>query len=367
MEGDDARQGKGNNFAIHGMGKEAMEEIRHPKEDLTAREDQSANDEPPKPEGDTISIAYEGERVIEEGDLSLSLLDISLKHGIPHLHTCGRASRCSTCQVEILSNPENVLPRNEFEERFARDYQLPDQIRLACQTYLAGPIRLRRRVIEDTSVENVAMEAFQYTGSEQKLAVLFTDIRDFTGLTERMHSYDLFHVLNRYYHRLGETVLKNHGYIHQYYGDGMMALFGFYARNAHRICLDAITAGIKMMEDLNIFNSYLKQNFGEEIQTGIGIHFGRLLAGKLGHSKHQQLTVVGDVVNTASRIQEATKQAYSPLLISDTVYWELGATVVKVRPFLTKFKGKAGEHRVYEVQGFAPGFNRSREPSPRRD
>ena len=306
-----------------------------------------------------VQITYEGEKVVEEENLTLSLLDISLKHGLPHLHVCGRSAACSTCHVEIIEHLENTLPRNALEDNFARKNHLDGKIRLACQTYLTGPVTLRRHLREDICVDDAMMESVQFTGSEQMLAILFCDIRDFTGLSRRMLPYDMFYVLNRYYQQMGEYVLNHRGYLHQYYGDGMMALFGFYAREPRQICLDAVTAGMKMLDGLKEFNRFLETNFQEQFKIGIGIHFGKVLAGKIGHIKNRHLTVLGDVVNTTQRIQDATKQAEFPLLISNQVYWELGATNLHVRPLMAQLKGKPGEHRLYKVMGFTPGHGQA--------
>lgn len=209
------------------------------------------------------------------------------------------------------------------------------------------------------------MESVRGEGKNLKLAVMFTDIRGFTSLTERRSAQDIFELLNRYYEVMGESVINHKGYIHQYFGDGMMALFGFYARDPHQICLDAVTSGLQMLDNLPEFNAFLKDKFGEKIKIGIGIHFGDVLAGRIGHPKNLQLNILGDVVNAASRIQDATKKAKTQLLISDSVYWELGATVLKANPFKTKLKGKKEVQRLYEVSGFAKGFNLSRLDSSR--
>lgn len=209
------------------------------------------------------------------------------------------------------------------------------------------------------------MESIRSGGKNLKLAVMFTDIRGFTSLTERNSAHDIFHFLNRYYEVMGEAVINYNGYIHQYFGDGMMALFGFYARDPYQICLDAVSTGLQMLDDLPEFNVYLKEKFGEKIDIGIGIHFGDVLAGRIGHPKHLQLNILGDVVNAASRIQDATKKAKTHLLISDSVYWELGATVLKASPFKTKLKGKKEIQRLYEVSGFYKGFHFGRLDSPR--
>jgi len=301
-------------------------------------------------------IIFQDETEFEEDDLSLSLLDISLKHGIPMHHVCGRAMRCTSCRVEVVDHLENVSPPKITEGTMAQAQGWPDSIRLACQTYLTGPVTVRRIVKRHQEVDEAVAEALQFAGSELNMAVVFSDIRAFTSLAERRPPYDVLYILNRYYNQLGEAVLDHHGYLHQYYGDGILALFGFYARDPHQICLDAVAAGLDMLEQLEVLNQELRVDFGEELKVGIGIHFGELLAGRIGHAKSPQLTVVGDVVNMAQRVQETSKKTSSPLVISDVVYWELGATVVKAKPFKTQLKGKTGSHRLYQVTGFAPGY-----------
>lgn len=310
-------------------------------------------------------IVFQNEGDFEEDNLSLSVLDIALKHGVPMHHVCGRAVRCTSCRIEITENPENVRPRSEREASMAKVQGWPEAIRLACQTYCTGPVTLRRVMNRHEDVDASVGEALQFAGSELNMAVIFTDLRSFTNLSERKPPYDVFYILNRYYHQMGEAVLAHHGYLHQYYGDGMMSLFGFYARDPHQICLDAVSAGLDMIDQLEDLNRELEVDFDERLRMGIGIHFGEVIAGRIGHPKSPQLTVIGDVVNVTHRIQEASKETSSPLVISDTVYWELGATVVKAKPFKTQLKGKKGSHRLYEVSGFVPGHNPRRKRMPR--
>src|SRR5258707_13363466 len=95
-------------------------------------------------------ITYQNEITVEEDNLALTLLQVSLKNGIPHVHACGGNARCSTCRVMVLQGLENVLPRNDDEQHLARKKGLEDAIRLACQTHVAGPVRIRRLVLDDT-------------------------------------------------------------------------------------------------------------------------------------------------------------------------------------------------------------------------
>ena len=98
-------------------------------------------------------ICYQNETKIDEEDLSLSILDMSLKHGIPHMHVCGGRARCSTCRVAVVEHEEHLLPRNEAEADLAARKGLDPNIRLACQTRVRGDVALRRLVMDATDVE----------------------------------------------------------------------------------------------------------------------------------------------------------------------------------------------------------------------
>ena len=105
-----------------------------------------------------------------------------------------------------------------------------------------------------------------------------------------------------------------------------------------------------MQERLVGFNDYLTRNFREDpISIGIGIHFGDVLAGKIGHASHIQLNVLGDAVNMASRVEAATKDIGWPLVISEEVYWNIGGSLLQVEPFRSELKGFPGHKRLYKV------------------
>jgi adenylate cyclase len=173
-----------------------------------------------------ITVTYENGTRIEEGDADLTLLQISLKHGLAHWHECGGNARCSTCRVLISQGLENVLPRNQPEQRLADARGFQPDIRLACQSRLSGPVSLRRLVNDDKDVAVVRAEDARSTGCERAVAILFSDIRDFTPFAEANMPYDVVHILNRYFLVMGDAVLENGGHIDKYIGDGMMALFG---------------------------------------------------------------------------------------------------------------------------------------------
>ena len=294
-------------------------------------------------------IEFQNDAVIDEPDLNQTLLEISLKNHIPHMHVCGGTARCSTCRVMVVEGLENCLPRNTHEQALADRKGFEANIRLACQTRISGPVTLRRLVLDDDDADLAIQAPQATTGREARLAIMFTDIRDFTAFSEAYLSYDVIHILNRYFYQIGECVLRNEGYIDKYIGDGMMALFGVTCTDPVMNCYNAVSAGLEMIDELKGANAYLKRNFDLEFRMGCGIHFGEAILGELGHPNRRQVTAIGDSVNMAARIESATKQHQVPLLVSEAVRYQLRNRIQIGRTFEASLKGKSGSHNLYEV------------------
>ncbi|TGK04769.1 guanylate cyclase [Leptospira semungkisensis] len=298
-----------------------------------------------------IKIIFENDKEVEiqESESSKTLLQISLDAGIPHTHACGGNARCSTCRVLVQKGEEHLLPRNEKEIALSGRKGFPQNIRLACQTKLNGDVTVRRLVIDEEDQTLAATFSDEVSGMEKPVAILFSDIRNFTGFSESHLPYDVIHILNRYFYRMGEKVLKFGGSIDKYIGDGLMAIFGLEESDPRRTNLAAIRAGLEMGKELEALNSYLKNHLGAQFEIGIGINYGTAILGKLGHPLSMTFTAIGDTVNSASRIESTTKKAKARLLISDTVYEAVKDRVIKGRSFQTKLKGKVGSHRIHEI------------------
>ncbi len=293
-------------------------------------------------------IVFQNDAIIEEEDLTLSLLEMALKHGIPHMHTCGGKARCSTCRLIIQQGLENIVPRNDLEQKLAEKKGMEDCIRLACQTRIKGPITLRRLVIDDLDAD-LARDQQEKAGREQPIAILFSDIRGFTNFAERHLPYDVIHILNRYFQEMGTVILKHQGYIDKYMGDGLMALFGVNENNASTNCINAISTAFQMISSLDKANRYLQENFNESFEIGIGINFGNVVLGNIGHHKKIQYTAIGDTVNVASRIEGETKHTNTTILISETTYIYLKDKVRVGKILRTNLKGKKETFNLYEI------------------
>ncbi|WP_353929426.1 AAA family ATPase [Okeanomitos corallinicola TIOX110] len=177
-----------------------------------------------------------------------------------------------------------------------------------------------------------------------EMSVLFSDIRNFTTLSEKMNPQDAFLFINSYLSRMEPIITENQGFIDKYIGDAIMALFSGEADNA-------VKAGIAMLKTLDLYNQDgLRYGF-EAINIGIGIHTGSLMLGTVGGQNRMDGTVISDAVNLASRIEGLTKIYHVYLLITEKTYQKL----VNIHDYNIRIldkvqvKGKTELITVYEV------------------
>lgn len=145
--------------------------------------------------------------------------------------------------------------------------------------------------------------------AEKIVTVLFTDIRDFTTLSEKMTPEENFRFVSSFNARLGPIIRSHNGFINQYLGDSIMAIFPDSAS-------DAVTAGIEMQKAVQELNRERNNDNLPPIRAGIGMHTGPLIMGITGDEQRMDAATISDTVNTAARIESLTKYYKSPLLLS---------------------------------------------------
>ena len=123
---------------------------------------------------------------------------------------------------------------------------------------------------------------------------------------------------NLYFQKVGEVIGRHGGVINNYMGDGFMALFE--ADDPAEGALRAVRAGLDLLDAVQKLEPYLEELYHQSFQIRIGLHFGQVVAGKLGSPGNKKMTVIGDTVNFASRIEAANKQAGTQFLISEDTY-----------------------------------------------
>jgi len=147
---------------------------------------------------------------------------------------------------------------------------------------------------------------FSLGGEKKTVAVLMCDIRDFTPLSESIEAEDLTDLLNKYFSEMVVAIQKNSGVVDKFIGDAIMAVFGFLDCNGN-CALDAVNAAKDMQNSLIKFNDKRKELGQCELKIGIGIHYGKVIAGYIGSPERLEYTVIGSTVNIAARIESQAK------------------------------------------------------------
>mgnify|MGYP001827181430 CR=1 FL=1 len=189
-----------------------------------------------------------------------------------------------------------------------------------------------------------------FEGELREVAVLFCDIRGFTPLSEVLSPKEVVSFLNDYYQMMTEVVKQFNGSVIQFVGDEIFAAFGaleLYPDNE----INSVFCALKMMDTLPLLNEKYKKKFTTEIEIGIGINYGEVVAGNLGSEDRIRYSVTGDTVNTGKRIETITEDHPGVILISDTIYQKV-KEVIEVKAWEPQtVKGKKDKLLVYEVLG----------------
>lgn len=213
-------------------------------------------------------------------------------------------------------------------------------------------LKLFIRYVPEQVVKNTLEKSQDsiFEGELRNVSVLFCDIRGFTPLSEVLSPKEVVSFLNEYYQIMTTIVKQFIGSVIQFVGDEIFAAFGaleMYPDNE----ANSVYCALKMMDTLPQLNEKYKEKFKTEIEIGIGINYGEVVAGNLGSEDRIRYSVTGDTVNTGKRIETITKDYPGSVLISDSVYQKV-KELFEVKAWEPLFvKGKKDKLLVYEVLG----------------
>jgi adenylate cyclase len=156
------------------------------------------------------------------------------------------------------------------------------------------------------------------SGQLADVCVLFSDVRDFTTLSENMPPRVVTTVLQRYFDRMVHAVHRYDGTVDKFIGDGMMVLFGA-PRKSKDPCGDAVQCALGMMKALDVLNEEFKREGLPTLTIGIGINFGTVTVGNIGSSERHNYSAIGDAVNVAARVEGLTKELGRKIIITEAV------------------------------------------------
>jgi adenylate cyclase len=253
----------------------------------------------------------------------MSVLDASRAAGIPHASLCGGRGRCSTCRSRIGPASARVPEPSPEEARVLRRVGAPPNVRLACQLRPTSDLIVVPLLPPTIETAEGVLRPSSAQASEQEIAILFADIRGYTKFSEHRLPYDVVFVMNEYFRAMGEAVEASGGHLDKFIGDGVMALFGV-GTDPVRGCRQALDGAVAMAQALDELNRVLAQDLAEPLRIGIGIHVGPVIVGEMGYGRARTLTAIGDAVNTASRLESASKEFHAQLMVSDDVATRAG-------------------------------------------
>jgi len=200
-------------------------------------------------------------------------------------------------------------------------------------------------------VEEVIKRGVSTSGEIREVTVLFADIVEFTALSETLNPATLVRILNGYFGASSTAVTHHGGHIAKFLGDGVMAIFGAPENNAWH-SLDAVIAALSMRDAVRNYNRELQRQGLPSIDVRIGVHKGNVVAGVVGSKENLEYTVIGDVVNTAARIENLTRKHGVDILISAEVRPALDDRF-KLRELPPEYvKGKAEPVVTFAVEDF---------------
>ena len=213
----------------------------------------------------------------------------------------------SKMRAQAVSSQFNQQVKEQSKRQIAAAWEaneyLSEKFQLFVPEQLLG--RIAPQGIESIQLGNV---------TEEELTILFCDIRGFTAIAESQEARETFEWLNAFFTEMNDCITSHGGFIDKYLGDAIMSVFD--KRKSH--AMDAIEAAVAMQESLQKFNaSRQKYNLENPLNIGTGINTGIGMIGTLGSDRRMDSTVIGDVVNTASRLENLTKIYGCQIIVSE--------------------------------------------------
>lgn len=277
--------------------------------------------------------------------------------------------------TRVAGTMKNIIATNDLSQRVVVEYK--DEIGGLAQTFnlmvgelekaygqiknyafkavLAQKREQKIRNIFQKYVPNEVIDRFfknpesMLVGENRVLSVLFSDIRSFTTISEGMAADDLVESLNRYFNVMVDIIMARKGIVDKYIGDAIMAFFGAPVKHEDD-ALQSVMAGLEMEAGLADFNARQKAAGKPQWQIGVGINFGEVVVGNIGNEKKMDYTVIGDMVNLASRLEGLTKQYHQRIIISETLHDRVQDSVPCRLLDFVAVKGKKEGVKIYSAK-----------------
>jgi len=277
-----------------------------------------------------------------------TLLESIRAAGIPHAAVCGGRGRCSTCRVRISKGLEHLPPPDEAERKVLSRITESPSVRLACQIRPQQDLEAAALVRADVDPKDALRPPGYRQGTELDVAYLFVDLRGSTKLSEERLPFDVVFILNQFFAELSLALAETSGHYAQFNGDGLLAIYGLQS-GSEQGCRDAIAGARAMFRRIGELNERLRDELGDELKIGVGIHAGEAIVGSMGPPQSPIVSALGDNVNIAARLEAQTKVLGASLVISARTAVCAGADLSAFPVHNIHVKGRDHPLDVYAV------------------
>ncbi len=206
------------------------------------------------------------------------------------------------------------------------------------------------KYISQDVMQNVVqnIDDIKLGGKRAVVTVLFSDIRGFTSMSEKLSAEDVSKILNEYFSEMEPIITKYNGVINKFIGDAVMAIFGEPIQDLNHP-INAVKCAYEMLKKVEALREKWLFEGKPKIEIGIGINTGEAFVGNIGSEKRLEYTVIGDTVNLASRIEGYNKVYHTNLLVSSSTYSYISdiADVIKIGD--VQIRGKSKKMDIYEI------------------
>lgn len=226
-----------------------------------------------------------------------------------------------------------------FTFRFLIEGRKKEQIQNAMGLYISKDIM--KNVVKN-------LDNLKRGGKRANISVLFADIRGFTSISEKLSAEEVTDILNEYFSAVEPVIRKHNGVLNKFIGDAVLAIFGEPIQDKNH-AKNAVLCANEMHQKLKKLQQKWELEGKPHIEVGIAINTGEAFVGNIGSPERIEYTVIGDTVNTASRIESYNKVYKTKFLISETTYEKVSriCDVIKIRE--VSIRGKARKINIYEV------------------
>ncbi len=264
--------------------------------------------------------------------------DLKQKAKVFYEDEIGTLTATFNVMTDELNNAYEAIKDYAFQAIVARDNE--KRVRTIFQKYVP-------QEIVDQLLQIKEKNASLLIGKKQFCTIFFSDIRDFTTISESMSPEDLVTALNTYFTHMVKIIMDNNGIVDKFIGDAIMGVYGAPVTNENDAA-NAVKACFEMLDALNQFNDEMTAKGKIRFKIGMGLSSGDVIAGNIGSEQKMDYTVIGDPVNLASRLEGLTKVYKVPIIISEFTYEKVSHRFAARELDLIRVKGKIKPTAIYQ-------------------